>query len=137
MPRKAAASADGTTDAAEPRRSSRIKDMPKPEPVVKKPAKPRTKKADKEAKEGDEEKPKSAKGKKRKADEGPAGEAAAEDDGEKAPPSKKVRHHCQTPGFSGFVRLGTVYLALSSLSFLGQTCLQGETRLEGLCKTGL
>lgn len=64
MPRKAAASSDG----AEPRRSTRIKDLPKSEPPKKAPAKPRAKKADGEA-------PKS--GKKRKADEANGDEPAA------------------------------------------------------------
>jgi hypothetical protein len=101
MPRKAAAKADnGSTDAAEPRRSSRIKDIPKPEPVAKKPAKPRAKKADKEkdeTAEGEEatEKPKSARGKKRKEPEEANGTAAAEApaaDGEAPaePAAKKV-----------------------------------------------
>jgi hypothetical protein len=68
MPRKAPAAADG----AEPRRSSRIKDIPKPDPPKKAPAKPRVKKADGEA-------PK--RGKKR----------AAEDTNGAEPPAKKVR----------------------------------------------
>ncbi|KAJ7100826.1 hypothetical protein B0H15DRAFT_1018125 [Mycena belliarum] len=52
MPRKAAAAADGETPAAgEPRRSSRIKDLPKVDAAPKKVAKPRAKK---EAKEGEE-----------------------------------------------------------------------------------
>lgn len=83
MPRKAAAATEGSADA--PRRSSRIKELPKatPAPPVKKaPAKPRVKKADKEA----DDKPKSAR--KRKASEDDA-EDEAEDD-EK--PAKKVRH---------------------------------------------
>jgi hypothetical protein len=70
MPRKAAA----TTDGSEPRRSSRIKDIPKPDPPKKAPAKPRAKKADGEA-------PK--RGKKR----------AAEDTNGAEPAAKKVRTH--------------------------------------------
>jgi len=64
MPRKAAA----TTDGAEPRRSSRIKDLPKPDLPKKAPAKPRVKKADGEA-------PK--RGKKRAAEEPNGAEPAA------------------------------------------------------------
>jgi len=45
MPRKAATATDGS----EPRRSSRIKDLPKTDPPKKAPAKPRAKKADGEA----------------------------------------------------------------------------------------
>ena len=96
MPRKATASTEGATDGGEPRRSSRIKEQPKPEPVVvkKAPAKPRSKKAEKdttkETKADSEEKPKSTKGKKRKADEDAPAEGAEGDD--KAPPAKKVRH---------------------------------------------
>jgi hypothetical protein len=95
MPRKAAAPADGS--APEPRRSSRIKDLPKTEePELKEkkaPAKPRAKKdAAEPAADGEAPaKPKStARGKKRTADE------AAEGDAETAePPTKKVCvHHC-------------------------------------------
>lgn len=68
MPRKAAAPADG-----EPRRSTRIKDQPKPDPPKKAPAKPKAKKADGEA-------PK--RGKKRAAEETNGAEPAA----------KKVRY---------------------------------------------
>ena len=64
MPRKAAASTDGT----EPRRSTRIKDLPKPDPPKKAPVKPRAKKADGEA-------PK--RGKKRSAEETNGDEPAA------------------------------------------------------------
>ena len=85
MPRKAAVPADS---AGEPRRSARIKDLPKPEPAPKKaPAKPRAKKAP--AAEG-EEKPKSTKGKKRTASEKDAEDGAPEANGDK-PPAKKVR----------------------------------------------
>jgi hypothetical protein len=72
MPRKAPAATDG----AEPRRSSRIKDIPKPDPPKKAPAKPRAKKADGEA-------PK--RGKKR----------AAEDTNGAEPPAKKVRFYAR------------------------------------------
>jgi len=68
MPRKAAAATDGS----EPRRSTRIKDLPKSDPPKKAPAKPRAKKADGEA-------PK--RGKKR----------AAEDTNGAEPAAKKVR----------------------------------------------
>jgi hypothetical protein len=88
MPRKAAAAAGTATDAGEPRRSSRIKDQPKPEPVVKKaPAKPRAKKVDKEDKADKDEKPKS-RGRKRK--DAPGEPNGAEEDGDKPPPAKKV-----------------------------------------------
>ena len=94
MPRKAAAATEGGTGAAEPRRSSRIKDIPKPEPVVKKATKPRVKKADKDKEEkgeGKEDKPKSSRGRKRKEAEEPNGAPAAEGaDGDKPPPAKKV-----------------------------------------------
>jgi hypothetical protein len=93
MPRKVAAASEGATDNTEPRRSSRIKDLPKPEPVVKKPAKPRAKKAekDKEDKPVDkEEKPKS-RGRKRKEADEPNGAPAVEGEGEaEEPPAKKV-----------------------------------------------
>jgi hypothetical protein len=97
MPRKAAAAGEPGGSALEPRRSSRIKDQPKQDQVVKKaPAKPRAKKGDKEKQEGEAdkgEKPKSSRGKKRKEPEttetnGAAPEAEAEG-GE--PPAKKVR----------------------------------------------
>jgi hypothetical protein len=93
MPRKAATAPEGATDTAEPRRSSRIKDLPKPEQVVKKPAKPRAKKADKDKEEKTEDKddkPKS-RGRKRKEPDEPNGVPAdeAEDEGEE-PPAKKV-----------------------------------------------
>lgn len=103
MPRKAVA-ASGAADSAEPRRSSRIKELPKAEPTsVKKAAKPRAKKADKE-KEKDseekpepadaakEEKPKSARGKKRKEADGEANgatEGETENDDAAEPPSSK------------------------------------------------
>jgi hypothetical protein len=82
MPRKAAA-ADGESAAAEPRRSSRIKDLPRTEVAPKKaPAKPRAKKEVKEGEEG--EKPK--RGRKRK--EAPA--ENGEEKEEKEPAAKKV-----------------------------------------------
>ena len=90
MPRKAATAPEGATDNAAPRRSSRIKDLPKPEPAVKKPAKPRAKKADKDKDEkGDEkeDKPKSARGKKRKETDEPNGAVAEESE---EPPAKKA-----------------------------------------------
>ncbi|KAJ7779085.1 hypothetical protein B0H16DRAFT_804114 [Mycena metata] len=92
MPRKAAADAD----AAEPRRSTRIKDLPKVDPPVKKaPAKPRAKK---EPKEGDEEKPK--RGRKRKEPAADAEDAAEEngeaEDGE--PPAKKAKPASKAAG---------------------------------------
>jgi hypothetical protein len=95
MPRKAAA---GST---EPRRSTRIKDLPKPaEPKKKAPAKPRTKKAKAEAsdqvQEGDDkeesaDKPKS-RGKKRTAEEEKDAETNGADEGTEEPLSKKVRY---------------------------------------------
>ena len=86
MPRKAATASEGAADSTAPRRSSRIKDLPKPEPTVKKPAKPRAKKADKEEKaDGKEDKTKTARGKKRKDADEPNG---AEENEE--PPAKKV-----------------------------------------------
>lgn len=95
MPRKAAAApAEGATEGAEPRRSTRIKDLPKPEPVVKKAAKPRAKKADKdkeEKAEDKEDKPKSSRGRKRKEADEPNGAAAVEEAGDgDEPPAKKV-----------------------------------------------
>jgi hypothetical protein len=96
MPRKAAAA---PAEPGEPRRSSRIKEQPKPQVTKKAPAKPRTKRgaAPKVALETEEQpaegepaaaKPKSARGKKRTPEEvnGP------EDEAEK-PPSKKVRRY--------------------------------------------
>jgi hypothetical protein len=98
MARKGAAA---TTDAGEPRRSSRIKDQAKPEPPAKKaPAKPRTKKP-KHAEEGGDssnkdynaEKPKSAaRGKKRTAAEKDAGQPQPALNGEDAPPPPKKVH---------------------------------------------
>ncbi|KAJ7888460.1 hypothetical protein B0H13DRAFT_889222 [Mycena leptocephala] len=83
MPRKAAA-ADGESAAAEPRRSSRIKDLPRTEVAPKKaPAKPRAKKEVKEGEEG--EKPK--RGRKRK--EAPA--ENGEEKEEKEPAAKKAK----------------------------------------------
>lgn len=78
MPRKATAA---YTDApAEPRRSSRIKEQPKPEAAPKKATKPRAKRTDKEKQEVEkaedkekEDKPKPTKGRKRKAAEEPNG----------------------------------------------------------------
>lgn len=87
MPRKAAAGATATTDS-EPRRSSRIKELPKAvEEVVKKaPAKPRAKKAEKV---DGEEKPKAARGRKRKEPAEDAEPNGADEAVE--PPTKKVR----------------------------------------------
>jgi hypothetical protein len=87
MPRKAAAPAELVD---EPRRSTRIKDQPKPAAPVseKAPAKPKAKKADKDDEGTTEEKPKSTKGRKRKADEA-NGDDAEKDETEK-PASKKV-----------------------------------------------
>jgi hypothetical protein len=86
MPRKAAPPPEGT-EVPEPRRSSRIKEQPKPEPPVKKaPAKPRSKKESDGAvvtEEGANAKPVSGRGKKR-----PAEETVGE--GEDKPVSKKV-----------------------------------------------
>lgn len=101
MPRKAAAASGAASESAEPRRSSRIKDMPKPEAVVKKVAKPRVKKADKAEKtdkeehkigEDSAEKPKLSRGKKRKESEEPNGAQSEVEgvDSDKPPPSKKV-----------------------------------------------
>lgn len=79
MPRKTAAAADG--DAAAPRRSTRIKDQPKPAPAKPKaPAKPRAKKAS-TSKKDVEEKPEASK--KRAAEDEP--------EGAEKPVSKKVR----------------------------------------------
>ena len=86
MPRKAANNAAAAGDSTEPRRSSRIKEQPKEEPVPKKVQKPRTKKADKDSADK-EEKPKSSRGKKRKAEEEPNGDA----EDAAAPTEKKVR----------------------------------------------
>lgn len=96
MARKGAAP---TTDAGGPRRSSRIKDQGKPEPLPKKaPAKPRSRKP-KTVEEGDgaeKEKPKSAaRGKKRTATEKDEEHAPSPVNGEDAPPpAKKVRDFC-------------------------------------------
>lgn len=83
--------------AAEPRRSSRIKDQAKPEPPPKKgpPSKPRSKKPKPTAEEGDavnKEKPKSApRGKKRTSAEKEAEHPEPAVNGEAAPPpTKKV-----------------------------------------------
>lgn len=112
MARKGAAA---TTEAGEPRRSSRIKDQVKPDPLPKKaPAKPRTKKPKATGEEGHaahKEKPKSAaRGKKRTAAEKDAADAAEKEaeyaqpavNGDEAaapapPPAKKVncRPHAQ------------------------------------------
>jgi hypothetical protein len=99
MPRKAAAPAgESGASAQEPRRSSRIKDQPKPAPAAKKSAKPKVKKADKE-KPADEEdqdsKPKSARGRKRKEPEATEATetngATAPEAQEGEPAAKKVR----------------------------------------------
>lgn len=82
--------------AAEPRRSSRIKDQAKPEPPLKKaPVKPRSKKPKAIAEEGDadgKEKPKStSRGKKRTSAEKEAEHPEPAINGEAAPPpTKKV-----------------------------------------------
>lgn len=82
--------------AAEPRRSSRIKDQAKPEsPPKKAPAKPRSKKPKATAEDGDassKEKPKSApRGKKRTSAEKEAEHPEPAVNGEAAPPpTKKV-----------------------------------------------
>jgi hypothetical protein len=101
MARKGAAAA---INAGEPRRSSRIKDQPKPDPPSKKaPAKPRTRKpkATGEGDAGDKEKYKSAAGgKKRTAAEKDTEDAQPAVNGEDAaPPAKKVnfRPHAPTP----------------------------------------
>lgn len=73
MPRKAATPV--AADGSEPRRSTRIKDQPKPDPPKKAPAKPKVKKAEGEA-------PK--RGKKR----------AAEDTNDEEPAPKKVCTFC-------------------------------------------
>ena len=102
MPRKKAvdanaevAAGDGEKTTTEPRRSSRIKDIPKPETVAKKPAKPRAKKtkaADAAEGEGTTKKA----GTKRKAAANGAAEGETKDDAEAAPaageepPAKKV-----------------------------------------------
>jgi hypothetical protein len=84
-------------DAAEPRRSSRIKDQGKPDPPPKKaPSKPRSKKPKATAEEGEassKEKPKPAsRGKKRAAAEKEAEYAQPAVNGDDAPPpTKKVR----------------------------------------------
>jgi hypothetical protein len=84
-------------DAAEPRRSSRIKDQAKPDPPPKKaPAKPRSKKPKATAEQGDasnKEKPKSAaRGKKRTSAEKEAEHTQPAVNGDDAPPpTKKVR----------------------------------------------
>ncbi|KAH7890563.1 hypothetical protein F5I97DRAFT_47192 [Phlebopus sp. FC_14] len=100
MPRKAAPAPASTDAPAEPRRSSRIKEQPKPEkPSKRAPAKPRAKKAkpveEKEGEaqdDGEEVKPKSTRGKKRtspeKDAEGATEPAAVE---EEAPPAKKAK----------------------------------------------
>lgn len=132
MPRKAAAAAgESGAPASEPRRSSRIKEQPKPEPVVKRaPAKPRVKKADKEKQEGEadkEEKPKSARGKKRKEAEvteaTEANGAAPGGEGEE-PPAKKVR--------ALFACLA--YTFSHDPTYLGQTCFQDcrQTVIQGI-----
>ncbi|CCM01775.1 uncharacterized protein FIBRA_03842 [Fibroporia radiculosa] len=94
MPRKAAPSSDAST---EPRRSTRIKEQPKPESIVKKvPAKPRGKKA-KTAEEAEvlqdvEDKPKSTRGKKRTASDVEAEEGVvANGNTAEEPPAKRVK----------------------------------------------
>jgi hypothetical protein len=93
MARKGAAA---TIEAREPRRSSRIKDQAKPDPLPKRaPAKPRVRKPKPTAEDGDvsnKEKPKSAaSGKKRTASEKEPEYAQPAVNGDDAPPpSKKV-----------------------------------------------
>jgi hypothetical protein len=98
MPRKAAVPAgESGAPAQEPRRSSRIKDQPKPAPPAKKATKPRVKKADKEKAAGEEDqesKPKSARGRKRKepeASEATEANGAAPEAQDGEPAAKKVR----------------------------------------------
>ena len=103
MPRKKAvdanaeaAAGDGEKTTTEPRRSSRIKDIPKPATVAKKPSKPRAKKTkDADAAEGEGTTKKT--GTKRKAAaNGAAAEGETKDEAEAAPaaegepPAKKV-----------------------------------------------
>lgn len=87
MPRKAAtATGESVEPALAPRRSSRIKDQPKEVVAPKKvPAKPRAKKADKEAADK-EDKPKAPKSNKRKAADEPNGDGVEAE----APAAKKV-----------------------------------------------
>jgi hypothetical protein len=100
MARKGAAA---TTNAGEPRRSSRIKDQPKPDPPPKKtPAKPRSRKPKATGEVGDagnKEKPKSAAGsKKRTATEKDGEDAQPAVNGEDAaPPAKKVNLRPHVP----------------------------------------
>jgi hypothetical protein len=102
MARKGAATA---ANAGEPRRSSRIKDQPKPDPLPKKtPAKPRTRKpkaTEEEGIAGNKEKPKSAAGgKKRTAAEKDAADAQPAMNGEDTPPPAKrvnFRPHALNP----------------------------------------
>lgn len=120
MPRKAAP----TTDGSEPRRSSRIKDLPKPEPPKKAPAKPRAKKADGEA-------PK--RGKKR----------AAEETNGTEPAAKKVRSFTRHLRLSklaiGAIRDdgvadGIIWVPYHSfVVFAGKG--SGEAHIEGCCQT--
>jgi len=90
MPRKATAkSTEAGVDVSQPRRSSRIKEMPKPEPV-KKQTKPRQKKAAKEIVDGVEEKTKGSKGRKRKATAEDEDNGEAQGDAEQ-PAAKKTK----------------------------------------------
>jgi hypothetical protein len=94
MPRKAAATtADGAPETStEPRRSTRIKDQPKPESVKKAAPKPRAKKTAEGAADDKAEKPKAGRGKKRKEVEEPEAAVDAEEgEGAEEPPAKKVR----------------------------------------------
>lgn len=94
MPRKAAATtAEGAPETStEPRRSTRIKDQPKSEPVKKAAPKPRAKKTAEGAADDKAEKPKAGRGKKRKEAEEPEAAADAVEGGDAAePPAKKVR----------------------------------------------
>lgn len=94
MPRKSATTA--TDGSAEPRRSARIKDQPKPTVSSKKaPAKPRARKtkANEQPVEDAAEEPKPTKGRKRAASEVEAEDAALNgaSDVDGPPPAKRVR----------------------------------------------
>lgn len=104
MPRKAAATtAEGAPETStEPRRSTRIKDQPKPEPVKKAAPKPRAKKTAEGAADNKAEKPKAGRGKKRKEVEEPeaAADTAEEGEGAAEPPAKKVRFRLLSTRFA-------------------------------------
>lgn len=87
MPRKVSAT---SAEGVEPRRSTRIKDQPKPDPPAKKaPVKPRAKKTKSEGDDVEAAQP--ARGKKRSAAEMDADDAEPNGN-DKQPPVKKVRH---------------------------------------------